>query len=176
MSWRTPITLLVLLGVLLGAAFYGWHSVITPATEDDPPAGAVEPACDEVNKFQKGQRIRSRNIIVNIYNAGLIGGLASETLALLHSRGFRSGVSDNAPDDITTSNVTIYADSKRSPPVQLVASQFKGVVRVVAGEDLGPGIDVIVGDGFEGVNRKAKRSLRLHRDVSTCASLETAPS
>ena len=36
MNWRTPITMVVLLGVLLGAAYYGWNTIVTP--DDDNKA------------------------------------------------------------------------------------------------------------------------------------------
>jgi hypothetical protein len=175
-SWRTPITLLVLLGVLLGAAFYGWQTIISPATEDDSPPSAGKPHCDKVQEFHQGQLIRANDIIVNVFNSGLIGGLASETLHTLRDRGFKAGVSDNAPDGVAATNVSIITDSRDSPPVRLVANQFKGVVRFVKGADLGPGIDIVVGDSFAGIDKSAKRSLRLHRNVNTCASVDTAPS
>ena len=33
MQWRTPITLVVLLVILLGAAYYGWQTVVNPTND-----------------------------------------------------------------------------------------------------------------------------------------------
>jgi hypothetical protein len=171
-SLRTPITLVVLLVVLVGAAYYGWQTVISPATEDKKEPTVTAPTCDDVEKFHKGQVIQAKDIAVNVYNAGLIANLASETLAKLSNRGFEPGIADNAPANVTASNVTILTDNRKAPQVQLVAKQFQGAIRYAKGNDLDPGIDVVVGDDFQGVNPGAKRSLRVKRDVTTCASVD----
>lgn len=177
MSLRTPITLVVLFVVLMGAAYYGWKTVISPATEgDDPPATSTKRKCDDVEEFHKGQLIRSKDVLVNVYNAGGISGLASDTLSELSDRGFNAGVADNAPPAIVATNVTILTSSRRSPQVQLVAQQFQGVVKYRKGNDLDPGVDIIVGDDFEGLNPGAKTTLRVKRAVTTCTSTDTAQS
>jgi hypothetical protein len=176
-SLRTPITLVVLFVVLMGAAYYGWQTVISPGTEDhDPPATSSKPKCENVEEFHKGQLIRSKDVLVNVYNAGRISGLASDTLSELSDRGFNPGVSDNAPAAVTASNVTILTSSRQSPLVQLVAQQFQGVVKYAKGRGLDPGVDIIVGDDFQGLNVSAKTSLRVKRSISTCTSTDTAQS
>lgn len=176
MSWKTPITMLVLLVVLLGAAYYGWKTIISPATDDKDDPVAEQPRCDETQEFTKGQIIKAPDIIVNVYNAGSRSGLATETLDFLDGRGFESGVSDNAPSNVEATNVTIVTAAKNSPPVMLVAQQFKGKVVFAKGKDLAPGIDVIVGDDFEGINQAAKKTLRVNRDVTTCTDVQSAAS
>ncbi len=167
MTWRTPITLLVLLVVLLGAAYYGWQTIISPATDGGTTPVTVKPACTDRHQFRKGQRIRSRNVVVNVYNAGGIGGLAADTLATMTKRGFKKGVADNV-SGIGASNVTILTDGNASPQIRLVANQFKGKVKLVKGARMAPGIDVVVGDSFHGIDKTAARSLLLRHDVSTC--------
>jgi hypothetical protein len=173
---RTPITLGVLIGVLVGAAYFGWKTVISPATEDTSPPAATKPRCENVEEFHKGQLIKAKDILVNVYNAGGITGLASDTLSSLSNRGFNSGVADNAPGSVSASNVTILTDARRAPQVQLVAAQFKGSVVYAKGANLAPGIDIVVGDNFQGLNGKAKNSLRVKRDISTCTETDTAQS
>jgi hypothetical protein len=176
-SLRTPITLVVLIGVLVGAAFFGWKTVISPATEDEtPPAASPRPKCEEVEEFRKGQLIRSKDILVNVYNAGGIEGLATETLSKLGNRGFNPGVADNAPGSVAATNVKILTVARNAPQVQLVAAQFEGNVVYAKGSNLAPGIDIVVGDDYEGINGKAKHSLRVKRNITTCAAVDTAQS
>ncbi len=173
MSWKTPITLLVLLGVLLGAGYYGWRTIISPATGD---AGSTNQPhhhgthCAKRQAFHKGQKFKSKDIIVNVYNAGAIPNLAGDTLAKLGAKGFKQGVADNAPSGVGAANVTILTSDRRLPQVQLVASQFKGRVTYTSGPALAAGIDVIVGDSFVGADPSARKYLTLHHAISTCKS------
>ena len=169
MSWRTPITLGILLAVLLGAAYYGWQTIASPA-ENESPTAKKSPGCKKTVEFRKGQKIKSSDITVNVYNAGSIVGLADNTLHDLHDQGFVRGTAENAPEEVTARNVTILTDSKKSPQVELVASQFRGRVRIASGPALADGIDIIVGDSFKGVASSAKKSLRVKQNVETCAS------
>ena len=174
MTWKTPITMLVLLVLLLGAALYGWQTIISPATEDDTTTSPRKPKCDDVQEFRRGELIRSEDVVVNVYNAGSIANLAADTLSDLESRGFQPGVADNAPSTVDASNVTIVTTTKQAPEIKLVALQFKGLIEYTSGLPLDPGIDVVVGDGFKGIDRAAKKMLRVKRDVSTCSSVGNA--
>jgi hypothetical protein len=175
--WKTPLTLLVLIVLLLGAAFYGWQTIISPATDDDKAAtgdGPPPDKCEQVQQFHRGQVIRADDIVVNVYNAGSIANLAEDTVEDLKHRGFKSGVFDNAPSRVSATNVTILIQGKVTPQVRLVTQQFKGHVRYAKGAPIDAGIDIIVGDKFRGVDAKAKTSLRLKRSVSTCTDVDTA--
>jgi LytR cell envelope-related transcriptional attenuator len=170
-SWKTPVTLVVLLGVLLGAAYYGWRTIISPATSDATQQTHRDgPKCTKKQAYHKGQTIKAKDIIVNVYNAGAIAGLADQTLTTLANKGFRSGVADNAPGGVSATNVTILTSDKQSPQVQLVAHQFKGKVVISKGPPLAAGIDVIVGDSFAGTKDGAKVYLTLHHSITTCTS------
>lgn len=176
MSWKTPITLLVLLVLLLGGAFYGWQTIISPATEGDANTVVQQPKnkCADVRQFHRGQVIRADDVVVNVYNAGSIANLAEDTLSDLRQRGFKAGAFDNAPGRVSATNVTILTVGKVTPQIRLVAKQFKGAVRFSKGSAIDPGINVIVGDDFKGIDRAAKTALRLKRDVSTCTSVARA--
>jgi hypothetical protein len=174
-TWKTPITLLVLLALLLGGALYGWQTIISPATEDNTTTHQKPPdKCDKVQNFHRGQVIRAHDIVVNVYNAGSVANLAEQTLGDLEQRGFQSGVFDNAPSQVSATNVTILTAGKVTPQVRLVAKQFKGVVRYSRAAAIDPGIDVVVGDNFKGIDSQAKKKLRLKQDVSTCTAVGTA--
>lgn len=174
MSWKSPITLLVLIGVLLGAAYYGWSSLSEPDAKPETTTAPLtqKPKCTSVEKFRKGQKIGAEDVVVNVFNAGSTTGLATETLDSLVAKGFTRGEADNAPGDVTAGNVTIVAKQRDDPTVRLVAMQFKGLVEFAAGPDLAPGVDVVVGDSFRSVDDKAQQALRLKRAVSTCTSVK----
>jgi hypothetical protein len=166
-GWRTPITLLVLLAVLLGAGYYGYRTVISPSDDNSKNSGPAT-TCTKHRVFHRGQKIASSDILVNVYNAGSIANLASDTLGSLHGNGFQRGVAANAPSGISATNVTILTRHSALPEVRLVARQFQGRVAFRKGRPLAAGIDVIVGDEFKGMKAHAVKFLRLGRVVRTC--------
>jgi len=168
LNWKTPVTLLVLLGLLVGAVFYGWQTIISPDEPAEGPTAGAPPMCERKATFKKGQRILAGDITVNVYNAGIVSGLAGNTLSALVGKGFQGGVSDNAPGAQSARNVTIMTDVPESPKVRLVRMQFQGPVRVVPGE-LAVGIDIIVGDEFRAVDPNATTVIQLRRNISSCA-------
>jgi hypothetical protein len=168
--------MLVLLGILLGAAWYGW-ATITSANDDDEPSTETAPTdepCASSQVYKKGTKIRAKTIRVNVFNAGVVTGLAGDTLDDLVARGFRRGAAENAPAGLTATNVTIITRTLNAPQVRLVASQFLGKVRVVEGDAIEPGINVVVGDKFRGVDERAERRLVLKRTVRTCTTSEAS--
>ncbi len=179
MNWRTPITLSVLVVILIGAAYYGWQSVVAPPDDsvDNTAQGTptTPPTCKEVTEVRKEKRIDAEDVLVNVYNAGTIPGLATTTLAALEGEGFRAGVADNAPAGATATNVTILTSSRQSPAVRLLAQQFGGEVAYAdAVADDRPGIDVVVGDAFQSVDVEADNFLVLReRAVSTTCKTKT---
>lgn len=171
MSWKTPITLLVLLGILLGAAYYGWSTVLGPEEEkkDDTASPPADNTCDEVVRWKKGQRVKAADVRVNIYNGGLVSGLAGETLDALTAKGFRPGNATNAPESLSTPNVAIITADPESPEVRLVRIQFRGAVQIID-DDLGRGIDVLVGDDFRAVKPVTKTQIVLRKNIKGCAA------
>ncbi|MGI8578359.1 MAG: LytR C-terminal domain-containing protein [Nocardioidaceae bacterium] len=169
MRLRAPITLLVLIGLLLGASYYGWRAITTP-TDTSGSSVVTKPTCVKRELFHVGQQFKAQDILVNVYNAGSMAGLASETLDILQRRGFKLGVAGNSPSALSADNVTILTDSPLSPAVKLVAMQFNGPVKVTKGPHLAPGIDVIVGNHFRSVNVKAKTSFTLTKPIVSCVA------
>ncbi len=175
MSWKTPITMLVLLGILLGAAYYGWSTIAggddAVTTSDPTEPTKSEPKCKYVRMFTKGQPIRADRIVVNVYNAGDVPGLAGDTMSALVAKGFKPGVADNAPEGRGTNNVTIVTSDPESPEVRMVRIQFQGLVRVANGE-LTRGIDVLVGDRFRGVDADSTTAFRLRKNIRSCTTVK----
>ena len=177
MRWRTPITLAVLLVVLLGAAAYGWHTVVAPATSDDsahsPTKRVTTQVCTKHKTYPAGAQIRAQSFRVNVFNAGGVSGQAGDVLAALQSRGFRQGVADNSPDGVTASNVTILTYAPDQPQVRLVQQQFRGAVEVVRGPNLASGVDVVVGAEYAGLTEDAPTSITMRKATTVCVAFVT---
>ncbi|MGI8433370.1 MAG: LytR C-terminal domain-containing protein [Nocardioidaceae bacterium] len=179
MQWRTPITLAVLLVILLGAAFYGWRTVVDPSTSGtaQTPATPRPPVttrvCTERKTYPKGSQVRAASFKVNVYNAGGVSGQAGDVLAALQSRGFRQGVADNPPAGVTASNVTILTWAPNQPQVRLAQEQFRGPVRLARGPNLAPGVDIVVGSGFQGLATGAPTSITITKPTTVCVAFTT---
>jgi hypothetical protein len=159
----TLITLLVLVALLAVGGYLGWKALSSPLPGDqDPP----EPTC--AAGLAKGDVVRSRDVTVSVYNAGTRTGLAGDTQHQLVARGFIAGELGNAPQDVAdVAFVRILTTNKADPAAQLVALQFGKGTKVVAAPDLGPGIEVVVGDRFSGLV-KAPRKVTVTSDSPAC--------
>jgi hypothetical protein len=172
-NWRTPITLVVLVGVLLGAAYYGWNTILNP-DDDKNSAGKEDPQnkpCKTKDTIKKGSKIEASDVRVNVYNAGTQTGLAGETMDALVEKGFKRGVADNLPGDIdaTWGNVSIVLPGGEAvPQARLLRNQFLGVVKFVKGPAGGTSMSVVVGDSFRGVRDGSQTFVRVNRAVKTC--------
>lgn len=177
MRWKASITMLVLLGILVGAAYYGWRTVIDPVTDQASKSSTTppptQPSCIKRDVFHRGQKFQAKDILVNVYNAGIINGLAARTLNSLERKGFRGGVSANPPGTVFASRVVILTKNPRSPKVRLLEKQFKGPVKVEKGPPLAPGIDVVIGTNFKGVDDQAPTTLVLKHAIQSCVRIST---
>lgn len=177
MNWKTPITLVVLLLLLGGSVYYGWQAATAPTSSDTVSKPTSTPTTDQPSCAKKqfpGKRsLTSTNVVVNVYNAGTVAGLASDTMSRLAAQGFREGVIKDAPARVKAANVAILSKATRSPEVKLVAAQFKGPV-AVRKDNLGPGVDIVVGDQFQAVDPQAETSIVVRRPVRRCTEAGTA--
>jgi len=170
----TAVTLLVLVSILVLGVVLGVKTLFAPLPGSDKAATATpSPSCSP-KTVKKGQRIRSTQVQVSVFNGGTRSGLADETMRLLARRGFTQGDIGNAPTDAKVSRVRVLTTEKNDMAAALVARQFGRTTRViVTGTDLGPGIDVIVGNKF-GKLAKAKRVLVAQTSSSVCVPLPSA--
>jgi hypothetical protein len=164
MSWRTPVTLVVLLGLVIGAAWYGWQLFDKPYVD---PFAERERSCVG-ERLKKGDQLRTRQVTINVYNDNGREGLASDTLAQLRRRGFRPGDAANAPRRASARRVAIYDAEPRSAAVRLVAAQFRGQVRTVKRPNIGSGVDVVVGSGYRGLARQAPKAVVVKATERIC--------
>ena len=160
----SAVTLLVLCGILALFAVVGWRSL----TAAGPWSDAGPTAADCVEGLAKGDLVRTTDVTVSVYNAGTRSGLAGRTQEELLARGFLPGDLGNAPDDVAgVKRVAVLAPSKDDPAAVLVARQFGARTEVRKHEDVGSGVDVVVGDRFRGLE-PAPRRMRAKADGSGC--------
>ena len=169
----TAVTLLVLVSILVLGVVLGVRTLFAPLPGSDKATATPSPSCSP-KTVKKGQRIRSTQVQVSVFNGGTRSGLADETMRLMAQRGFTQGDVGNAPTDAKVSRVRVLTTEKNDMAAALVARQFGRTTRVIVTDtDLGPGIDVIVGNKF-GKLAKAKRVLVAQSSSSVCVPLPTA--
>jgi hypothetical protein len=163
----TAVTLLVLVGLVGVGGYYGYQALFAPVPEDTVSAAPKGDRCDK--GLRKGDTVRPRDVTVTVLNAGNRSGLASQVQQQLVARGFLAGTTDNAPDGTSVRFVRVLAPSRKDPAARLVAVQFgRGTYVQRSRDDLGPGVDVVVGDRFRGLDKGAPRRLRATVAGSGC--------
>jgi hypothetical protein len=160
----TAVTLVVLLGILAVGGLVGIRTLLAPLPSNKSSAVAT-PDCTVV---RKGTVVRSRQVTVSVFNGGTRSGLADETMGRLRNRGFVKGDVGNAPAGTVVKRVQVWTTQAHDAAARLVARQFGRTTRVrVVHTDLGPGVDVVVGDAFTKL-AKAKTSIVATRASSVC--------
>lgn len=164
----TAITMLVLCMILVIAGVVGFNALFAPLPGSDEPAATPSESC-AVEPVKEGRRLRSRQVVVNVFNAGNRGGLAGTTMDALRARGFRGGTIGNAPDGTKVRRVQVWIAEGEEDAGWLVARQFGPRTPVLTpDDDIVDGIDVVVGNSFRALKR-APRSIRVEREVEgTC--------
>ena len=161
----TAVTLAVLMVLLVVAAVVGFNALFAPLPgSDEPSAAASSPSC---TAEPAGKRLRTKDVKVNVFNAGTRAGLAGSTYDALRSRGFKGGEIGNAPSaNVRRAQVWIVEGEEDAG--RLVARQIAKKAKphlVSADEDLGSGVDLVVGNGFRKLVRGAPRSVTITQPV-----------
>jgi hypothetical protein len=168
----TAETMLVLCGILVLGAVWGWKSLFAEVPKASFTPVQPSPSCTPEH-VQKGQRVRSTQVRVSVYNSGNRSGLADRTLAKLANRGFKIGEVGNAPDRVEVRRVEVWAPDKKNVQARLVAIQFGRHTKIrVTEKNLGPGVDVIVGNDLEHLSKKAPESVRVHNPERICVPVD----
>ncbi len=164
----TAVTLAVLLVVVGAMAVYGFKAATAPL----PGGSSADPTCSPVETDVK-EFITRPEVQVSVFNASKRSGLAGSTLDKVEAAGFRAGNAGNAPTDAKVPRVVVWTTKKDDTAAQLVALAFGKRTEVVVTEnDLGPGVDVLVGNRFKGLDRKAPKRLKLPVPVETCVAVQ----
>ena len=164
----SAVTMVVLVGLLVAGAWYGWQSISAPLPGDEEePRRQARARCDD--GVARGDLVRSGDVTVSVFNAGSVSGLADQTLSELTARDFIRGDAGNAPTKLETVQfVRVLARAKGDPTAQLVALQFgPNTVIQEFSDNLGPGVDVGVGDSFAGLV-DAPREIKAKRAAPGC--------
>ena len=169
----TAVTMAVLCGLLVMGVVLGWKALFADIPGDATPDTQATPPCT-TEKVKAGQRIRSSQVRVSVFNGGSQSGLADDTMAALRKRGFRAGDIGNAPSDVNVRTVQVWSTEEDDAEARLVARQFGKKVSVTFSDvDLGPGVDVVVGDRFRALV-KAERWIKVRNPQEVCIPNESA--
>ena len=164
----TAVTLVVLLLVLVGMAAYGYNQLTAPL----PERPSAEEKCTGAEKEVQGF-LKRRQVQVSVFNAGNREGFAGATLEKIVDAGFRAGNAGNAPKSAQIRRAVVWTTDKDDPAATLVAKSLGRRTKIEITEtDLGPGVDVIVGNRFKGLDKKAAKRIRLPRPVTTCVEVD----
>ena len=161
---RTPLTLLVLLGVLCYGAWWGYSNVLKP-TPPEPPTPCVP------QRVSQGQ-LKTSQVVVSVYNGGSKKGLAGDVGRSLRQRGFKVTKTANTGQKIQ--KTVILGAGAKNPEVLLVKGFFKDAV-VKADKRPDHSVDVLVGNDYGGFNKKAKQTLAV-RAKTVCLPPQSASS
>jgi LytR cell envelope-related transcriptional attenuator len=160
---RTPVTLLILFGVLLYGAWWGYSNIIKPV----PPLPPV-PCVDQI--VEKG-RLKSSQVVVRVYNGGDRKGLAADVGRSLRGKGFRVTTTTNTVEKIK--KTTVVGASVNNPEVKFVKTFFKEA-QVRSDNRVDHTVDVLVGNKYGGFNKDAKTTYQV--DATTLCLPSQSPS
>jgi hypothetical protein len=160
----TAVTLLVLVGILIAGLYFGVTTLFAPLPGDEEQAADT---C-ETTTVSEGRQLRSRQVVVNVYNAGTRSGLAGETMEAMTARGFRPGETGNAPSGSKVRRAQVWIVEGEEDAGRLVARNLGPKTPVKVRDDISPGIEVIVADNLRGL-AKPKRAIRARSDLEFCA-------
>jgi LytR cell envelope-related transcriptional attenuator len=165
----TAITLVLLCGILVLGLVVGYKSLFSPLPGSDTTPSA-NPTRSCTSPQGKGNRVRTSQVQVSVFNGGTRSGLAGTTLHQLARRGFQKGDVGNAPANAKVKHVQVWTTEKHDAAAKLVALQFGDKTKIqVKKTDLGPGVDVVVGDGYHGLVA-APRVLKVGKAQRLCLS------
>lgn len=167
----TAVTLLVLVGILALGLYVGFRELFAPLPGGEEPQAAEPTGSCETAGLQPGERLRSRDVLVNVFNAGTQAGLAGSTMEALARRGFREGEVANTSTGGRVKRVQVWIVEGEEAAGRLVAVNFGPKVKVRtrgAEDDLGDGVDVVIRTGA-GRPAPPVRSVRVRADEGACA-------
>jgi hypothetical protein len=164
----TAVTLVALLLVLVGMAAWGYEHLTAPL----PGGSSAKEKCTGAEKQVQGF-LRRNQVQVSVFNAGNREGFAGSTLEKIVNAGFRAGNAGNAPKSAEVRRAVVWTTERDDPSAKLVARALGPRTKIEITEtDLGPGIDVIVGNKFKGLNHKAPKRIRLADPVEKCVPVQ----
>jgi hypothetical protein len=149
-------------------AVWGYHAMTAPIVDTTRAGTTSGPSCKPADQ-KVSKYVHRGDVTVSVYNAGKRAGRAQATLDLLERAGFKPGAIGNAPSGTKVARAQVYSTKADDPAAELVARALGKNTQVVhSDEDLGPGIDVVIGDKFKQLDPSAPRRLELAQPEVTC--------
>lgn len=161
---RTPLTLLILLGILCYGAWWGYQNIIKPAPAIPPTPCVPTKVTDKA--------LRSSQVTVQVFNGGSKKGLAGDVTQQLRTAKFNTLAAQNTDTKVT--KTVIVGNGAKNPEVLLVKSFFKGATVKADGRP-NRTVDVMVGDSYSGFNSKAKTSIAVSTSTVCLPSQSATP-
>ncbi|QNE20147.1 LytR family transcriptional regulator [Kribbella qitaiheensis] len=155
--WRTPITMVILLAVLIGGVWWGWNSLTNSSAEQN---------C--VEQKLPNNRLVPKQVVVNVYNGGARSGTAQRAAEELRKRGFNVHKVANEPKGDKIDVVAVRGAAADSPELRLVLGQLSQVPEKV-GDDRGDHtVDLVVGVKYTRLNNRGVASIAVPTDSMVC--------
>jgi hypothetical protein len=156
-QWRTPITMVVLLAILVGGGWWGWKSLID---------SSAEPTC--VQQKLPNNRLLPKNVVVNVYNGGAKAGSAAKVADALKKRGFNIRRVSTEPNGDKIDVVSVRGNADNSPELLLIAGQINQKPLTVGDGRTDHTVDLVIGAGFTSVRTKGAPSVAVPPNTTVC--------
>jgi hypothetical protein len=149
-GWLIPV--LAVVGVLVVVGLIYAVVAMARGGGSSSDAASPEPSACVTTTVVPGQSLpKPAKVVVNVYNASGVSGLAGRTADEIGARGFRIGQVDNDPTGRTVTGVgEIRYGPKGLKKAQLLAYYVPGAT-LVALDRKGTKVDLAMGKGFNGL-------------------------
>ncbi|MFD7702252.1 LytR C-terminal domain-containing protein [Streptomyces caelestis] len=173
------VGLTVASAAVLGVGGWGTLQLIDVFTggDDSAPASSTKAACaDTVSRTAAPKALPAPGTItVNVLNATTRGGLAQKTADELKKRGFRIGEIGNASQEydkkVKGAGVLLGPATALDTSLPVLGAQLADAERRTDPARKGAEVDLIIGDGFKDLTRKADAD----RALTVLAEPEATP-
>ncbi|SDB80796.1 LytR cell envelope-related transcriptional attenuator [Raineyella antarctica] len=150
---RTPLVLLVLVGLVALGTVWAWREILKPPQAAQPAPCVVQPI--------KDGKLFSQQVTVEVDNSGSKRGLAGQVATALEKQKFIVSGIGNA-NGISTRDVVVIGAAVDAPEVKLVAAQFpKAEVRAEPDRLADHRVQVVLGDDFAGMKKGAAAAINV---------------
>ncbi|MBB5981556.1 LytR C-terminal domain-containing protein [Kribbella solani] len=161
--WRTPITMVILLGILAGGGWWGWKAI----------SSSADPTC--VAQKLPNNRLVPKQVVLNVYNGGARAGSAGRVAEVLKKYGFNINKISNEPKGDKVDVVSLRGASANAPEMLLVAGQLNQKAVMVADGRTDHTVDLVIGAGFGSVKLKGIPSVSVPAGTEVCLPVIRTP-
>jgi hypothetical protein len=141
---RSAVTMVVLVLLVLGAAWFGWRAV-TGSSDAGATTAGVDPVATECGAAPVA--VTPPELQVNVYNGTSRSGLARSTAGQVTAAGFVVLAVDNDPRGERVTDVAVVRGATGSANAYLLMAYVPGS-RFVADERTDATLDLVTGDQF----------------------------